>query len=143
MRAAEAREIARRELFAQKARAAFLIEVPDRPLAEVGDDVRFGLLWNEHFGGFESLDLARERFFASGFEHAEASARQLEPREAEAIAFRAQTREQRVAPRFQERFVGDGTRRDDPYDLPFDRAFRFRGIADLLADRDGFAPAHE
>ena len=58
-----------------------------------------------------------ERFLARGFQHAEAAARQLEPREAEALAFAIQRGEQRVAALFEERLVGDRARRHDAHDL--------------------------
>ena len=80
---------------------------------------------------------------ALGFEHAEAAARQLEPREAEALALAIQGGEQRVAALVQERLVGDGARRDDAHHLALDRTLRLRRIADLLADRHRFAASHE
>src|SRR5690606_1378246 len=73
----------------------------------------------------------------------ETAARKLEPCEPEALALQVQAREQRVATRLQERIVGYGPRRDDADDLPLDRSFRLRGIADLLADGDGLAAADE
>src|SRR5690606_19231675 len=139
--APEAGEIARRELFAEQARAALFVEVPDRAFAKECDDSRLDLFRHQYLGRLEPLDLARERFFAARFEHAETAARKLEPCEPEALALQVQAREQRGATRFQERIVGYGPRRDDADDLPLDRSFRLRWIADLLADGDGLAAA--
>ncbi len=141
--APEAGEIARRELLAEQARAALFIEVPDRALAKKRADLRFRLLRHQYLCRLEPLDLARERFFPARFEHAEATARELEPREPESIAVQVQACEQRVAARFQEGIIGHGPGCDHADDLPLDRSFRLRRIADLLADCDGFAAADE
>src|SRR5690606_4258526 len=69
---------------------------------------------------------------------AEAAAREVEPREAD---LRAELDGGEV-PRLlvvEERGVGQRAGRDDPHDLARDRPLAGRGVADLLADRDGFA----
>ena len=75
--------------------------------------------------------------------NAEAAARKLEPCESEALLFSAEGGEQRVASFFEERLVGDCPRRHDANHLPLHRPFGLRRIAHLLADRNGFAAAHE
>ncbi len=143
--AAEPRQVARLELIAQRARRCLQVEVPGRTLADERHDSAWllRLLGNEQLSRPQALDLAGERFAPLGFEHAEAAARQLQPREAETLALAIQGGEQRIAALFEERLVRHGARRHDAHDLALDRPFGLRRIADLLADRHRFAAAHE
>ncbi len=144
LRAAEARQVARLKLLTQRARRCLQVEVPRRALASERRNPRGRrLLGHEQLGRPQPLDLARERFAALRFEHAEAAARQFEPSEAEAIALAAQGGEQLVAALFQERLVRHRAWRYHAYHLAFDRALRFGRVADLLADRHRFAAPHE
>jgi hypothetical protein len=52
------------------------------------------------------------------------------------MRFTPQRRQQIVTTIFQQGRFGDRAGRDDANHLPFDRTFRFGGVADLLAQRD-------
>ena len=143
---AEAREVARAELFAQLPLGAAGFEVPRRalPHADVAATLQplQRVLGNEQFRRAESFQLCGERFLARRLQCMKAAARELEPGEAEAVGAGGDCRQQRVATFLEQRVVGDGAGRDDTHHLPFDRAFRLGGVADLFADRDRLALAH-
>jgi len=107
---AEAREVAGAELLAEQPLGAPGLEVPRRTLAHgaggaTGEGGR--VLGDEQFRGPQALELRRERLESSGLERVEASARELEPGEPEAVTRTGERREQRVAARLEQRVVGD------------------------------------
>jgi hypothetical protein len=56
---------------------------------------------------------------------------------------RVHAAQQHLAPLLEQALVGDGAGRDDAHHLPLDRSLRGGRVADLLADRDRLALAHQ
>ena len=141
----EAGEVARAELLAELPLGARRFEVPGRPLP----DRRMACPWVSATSRPRTPATprgagarARRRAPRPGrLKRMEAAARQLEPRQAEALADTHERRQQGVAALLEQRVVRHRSRRDDAHHLPLDRALGFRRVADLLADRDRLALA--
>ena len=95
-----------------------------------------------NFGGVELVERLR-RVRGAHFRDLERARREIEPGEAGPMPARIDGHEQRRALGVEQVRVGDRARRDYPHHLALDRALARRRIADLLADRDRFAEAHQ
>ena len=142
----EARKIERAELLAEQPFAGAGIEMPRRPAARAGEAReprrRVDILRQQQLGRLQALDLGLQRVEIRELRETETAAREIEPREPDARRER-HGREQPRFPVVEQRRVGQGAGRDDADDFARDGAFARRGIADLLADRDGLAEPHE
>ena len=99
---------------------------------------------DQDLGRREPGELGDEGIVSVAFHDEEISARHVEHGEAAALSRAGvDRREQAVAALFEQRFVGDRARGQDPGDPAFDRPPARGRIADLIADRDGDALAQE
>ena len=101
-----------------------------------------GALGDEELGHVQPLErrggVGRRRFGEREQPRCE-----IEPRDAGPVAARIDGDEQRVALRVEQIGVGHRARGDHAQHLALDRTLARRGIADLLADRDRLAEAHQ
>ena len=134
---AEAGQVAGAEVLGQLPGGGPAVELPVRQALDAGGArglhvvrQRFG---DQHLGRPQALDLRRQRRQRC-FEQAEVAAGQVEPGQADAVAFAGDGSDQVVAPCLEQRLVGERAGRDDAHHLALDRALAGGRIADLLAD---------
>ena len=144
---AETGKVAGAEVFAQRAKPHVRVEC--QGIADVlGHLAQLGQLHgHEYLVGPKACDLRRETVCAgdglSGqFAAAEVQGGQAVARQTGAGAGR-DADQQAFPGLFQQRLLGDGSRRDDALHPPFHRALALRGIADLLADGHRDAERHQ
>jgi hypothetical protein len=101
------------------------------------------ILGQQQFRRAQALELGLDRARLVRLQHRETARGQLEPRQAEAIAFGQQRRQQRFAPLVEQRIIGEGAGRDHSHHAPFHRPAGLAWIADLLADRHRLAAPHQ
>ncbi len=138
----ERRQIVGIELAAQRARRGFDLELPLRQaphsVSRIGRQVEAGRLRDQYLGGSQPLEFGGESVrFDLGCP--EASRREREPRDADAILLRPQREQQVVALVVEQRRIGQRAGRDYAQYLALDRPFGRGGIADLLANRHRLA----
>ena len=94
----------------------------------------------QDFRRTQSLHLVRQCVCAVDFGQHEAPAADIDPGQPEGSGAAAADRQQGVVPpRVEQGFVADRAGRDDAHDFALHRPLARRGVADLLANGDGFA----
>ena len=112
-------------------------------LAKPCTDLAEPLFRNEQFRRLQPLELGYERRVATAFEHRETPGTEVQPREAKPFTGWQHGGDQSLATLIEQRGIGDRARRDDANDGALYGPLTLGGVADLFADRDRFAFAHE
>ena len=117
--------------------------MPRRALAQTGqraDERRpRHVVGDEGFGWRQSCQFRGKGFDARRFAEQKTPAGQVDPCDTVRRFSRGDGEQQVVAARVEQRFIRHRARRNDAHDFAFHQPFGQRRIADLFADRDGFA----
>ena len=143
---AEPREVQRAELAGHRLLRGLAVELPrgQRPARRRASAQRrgIGVVRHQELRGNDALEHAR-RVRQRDLGQRERARREVEPRDARALAGRDVGGEQAVALGLQQVRVGERARRHDARDLALDRTLARRRVAELFDDHDGLALLHE
>ena len=141
----ESLQVAGPELLAKHFARLYGIEFPGRALAQaiLPGDGQGKPIFDQQFRWVQALQLRVQFLWRVEAANGEATGCQLQPGQRELAAGRRHGREEVVAPGFEQSLLGQRARGHHADHLALDQALHRRGLADLLADRGGFALPNE
>ncbi len=135
------------QLVREQPRSAGQLEVPARSSAYRGavaaDILGASAFRDQQLSRLEPLQLRGERLSPVGLQHGETPCAQIEPSKPKALPVEGKRGDEGLPALVQQRLVGHCARSDDANDFALYGAFRFRWVANLLAEGDALPSAHQ